>query len=404
MSMHHWTVHAKVEFPIPPPDVRTRGGQSQPFHAQLRNVSFALIYFMGFPAIWSTLQPFQICIYNSKFSKWTFSNDSQLMGKRFITNFHASLESTCKSRISNTSTRCQNQGGQSQPFDATLRNVSFALIYFMGFPAIWSTLQPFQICIYNSKFSKWTFSNDSQLMGKRFITNFHASLESTCKSRISNTSTRCQNQGGQSQPFNAQLRNVSFALIYFMGFPAIWSTLQPFQICIYNSKFSKWTFSNDSQLIGKRFITNVHASLDSTCKSRISNTSTRCQNQGGQSQPFNATLRNVSFALIYFMGFPAIWSTLQPFQICIYNSKFSKWTFSNDSQLMGKRFLTNLCSSLETTCKSRISNTSTRCQNQGGSITTFRCSTQKCKFCIDIFYGVSCNMKHITAISNLHLQ
>ena len=197
-----------------------------------------------------------------------------------------------------------------------------------------------------------------------------SSLESTCKSRISNTSTRCQNQG-VNQPYNAQLRNVSLALIYFMGFPAIWSTLQPFQICIYNSKFSKWTFSNDSQLMGKRFLTNLCSSLETTCKSRISNTSTRCQNQRGQSQPFDAQLRNVSFALIYFMGFPAIWSTLQPFQICIYNSKFSKWTFSNDSQLMGKRFITNFHASLESTCKSRI--TSTRCQNQGGSITTFRC-------------------------------
>ena len=217
MSMHHWRVHATVEFPIPPPDVRTRRVNHNLSMLQLRNVSFALIYFMGFPAIWSTLQPFQICIYNSKFSKWTFSNDSQLIGKRFITNFHASLDSTCKSRISNTSTRCQNQGGQSQPFDAQLRNVSFALIYFMGFPAIWSTLQPFQICIYNSKFSKWTFSNDSQLIGKRFITNFHASLESTCKSRISNTSTRCQNQRDQLQPFDATTQKSRFCIDIFYG-------------------------------------------------------------------------------------------------------------------------------------------------------------------------------------------
>ena len=36
-------------------------------------------------------------------------------------------------------------------FDADLRNVSFALISFMGFPAILSTLQPFQMCIYNRK-------------------------------------------------------------------------------------------------------------------------------------------------------------------------------------------------------------------------------------------------------------
>ena len=30
--------------------------------------------------------------------------------------------------------------------------------------------------------------------------------------------------------------------------------------------------------------------------------------------------------------------------------------------------------------------------------------TQKWKFCIDIFYGVSFNIKHITAISNLYFQ
>ena len=42
----------------------------------------------------------------------------------------------------------------------------------------------------------------------------------------------------------------------------------------------------------------------------------------------------------------------------------------------------------------------------GGCQSSFKfwCWTQKCKFCIDIFDGVSCNIKHITAISNLHLQ
>ena len=80
-------------------------------------------------------------------------------------------------------------------FDADLRNVSFALISFMGFPAILSTLQPFHVYIYNRKYSKLTFSNDSQLMGNRFMANLHASLESTCKSRISKIATRCQNWG-----------------------------------------------------------------------------------------------------------------------------------------------------------------------------------------------------------------
>ena len=190
---------------------------------------------MGFPAILSRLQPFQICIYNRKHSKLTFSNGSQLMGKRFMANLHASLESTCNSKISKIYIRCQNWGGQS-PFtmsrlnlswkilgeiligqmggliishqmsepggvhtttlDAELRNASFALISFMGFPAILSTLQPFQICNYNRKYSKLTFSNGCQLMNKRFMANLHASLESTCKSRISKIYIRCQNWGG----------------------------------------------------------------------------------------------------------------------------------------------------------------------------------------------------------------
>ena len=111
ICIHHWRVHAKVKFPISSPDVRT-GGSITTFDAELRNVSFALISFMGFPAILSTLQPFQICIYSRKYNKLTFSNDSQLIRKRFIAKLYASLESTCKSRISNTSTRCQN-GGQS---------------------------------------------------------------------------------------------------------------------------------------------------------------------------------------------------------------------------------------------------------------------------------------------------
>ena len=139
------------------------------------------------------IQPFQICIYKRIYSKWTFSNGSQVMGKRFMANLHASLDSTCKSRISNISTRCQNWGvNHLSTFDAELRYVSFTLISFMGFPAILSALQPFQIYIYKRIYSKWTFSNGSPLMGKRFMANLHASLESTCKSRISKISTRCQ--------------------------------------------------------------------------------------------------------------------------------------------------------------------------------------------------------------------
>ena len=85
-----------------------------------------------------------------------------------------SLESTCKSRIFSIGSRCQNGGliifhyvqakselkilgkilvqkgevNHLSTFDADLRNVSFALISFMGFPAILSALQPFQMYIY----------------------------------------------------------------------------------------------------------------------------------------------------------------------------------------------------------------------------------------------------------------
>ena len=113
-----------------------------------------------------------------------------------MANLHVPLEITCKSRISKIYTRCQNWGEvHSTAFDAEPRNVSFTLISFMGFPAILSALQPFQICIYNRTNSKLTFSNGSQLMEKGFMPNLHASLESTCKSRISEISTRCQNWG-----------------------------------------------------------------------------------------------------------------------------------------------------------------------------------------------------------------
>ena len=90
-------------------------------------------------------------------------------------------------------------GVNSTTFDPELRNESFALISFMGFPTILSTLLTFQICIFNRKNSKLTFSNGSQLMGIWFMANLHASLDSTCKSRISKISTRCQNGGSIPQ-------------------------------------------------------------------------------------------------------------------------------------------------------------------------------------------------------------
>ena len=87
-------------------------------------------------------------------------------------------------------------GVHSTTFDLELRDERFTLISFMGFLVILSALQPLQICIFNRKNSRLTFSNGPQLMGKRFMANLHESLDSTCKSRISQISTRCQILGG----------------------------------------------------------------------------------------------------------------------------------------------------------------------------------------------------------------
>ena len=208
-----------------------------------------------------------------------------------------------QSRISKISTRCQNWGVHSTTCDPELRNESCALISFMGFPAILSALQPFQICISNrKKYSKLTFSNGSQMMGKKFMVNLHISLESTCKSRISKISTRCQNWEVHSTTCDPELRYESCALISFMGFPAILSALQPFQICISNRKNTNLSFSNDSQLMGKRFMANLHASLESTCiKKRISKISTRCQNLGSTPQLviLNSEMKVVHWHLLW---------------------------------------------------------------------------------------------------------
>ena len=92
--MHHWTVHAKVEF--------------QKFSCWVRGVhSTTLILnwemkdLHWYPAILSALQSSAFSI--QKNSKLTFSNGPQLMEKRFMANCHASLDSTCKSRISKLS-------------------------------------------------------------------------------------------------------------------------------------------------------------------------------------------------------------------------------------------------------------------------------------------------------------
>ena len=197
-------------------------------------------------------------------------------------------------------------------FDPELRNERFTLISFMGFPAILSALWPFQICICNRKNRKFTFSNGPQLMGIMFMANLYASLDSTCKSRTEQISTRCQirgsfpqllilnleinlkifQYGGHSTTFDPELRNERFTFIPFMRFPVVLSTLQPFQICICNRKNRKFTFSNGSQPMGKRSMANLHASLDSTCKVEFNKFPTDVKSRGAHSTTFDPDLRD----------------------------------------------------------------------------------------------------------------
>ena len=112
ICMHHWRVHAEVELLRFPPDVRNRKGRSIIFHhvqakSELKTFrwhpgqsdlggfqSFFNFWswtqkckilhwylLMWFPAILSTLKPFQICIHMINYSTLTLSNGYQLMGK-----------------------------------------------------------------------------------------------------------------------------------------------------------------------------------------------------------------------------------------------------------------------------------------------------------------------------------
>ena len=119
--MHHCRVHAKVEFPRFLPDVRTGGSIPQSTH----NTHLTSVKCGTEMMLWSNVNAF-----------WTIG-----------------------------------WGVHSTTFDAEVRNVSFALISFMGFPAIFSTLQLFQICIYNSTYSKlnilrWLSADGGKVNGK----------------------------------------------------------------------------------------------------------------------------------------------------------------------------------------------------------------------------------------------
>ena len=142
--------------------------------------------------------------------------------KKFIANLHASLDSRCKSRISKISTRCP-WGVHSPTFDPEHRNEfnNFSNLWGNQFSNFWSWTEKCKIyidifywvscnikhitaisnCILNRKYSTLTCSNGPQLMGERFMANLHASLDSTCKSRISKMSAKCQIWGVHSMPF-----------------------------------------------------------------------------------------------------------------------------------------------------------------------------------------------------------
>ena len=119
-------------------------------------------------------------------------------------------------------------------------------------------------------------------MVKRFVANLHASLESTCRSRFSKISTRCQNLGESQSSFTMFRLNLNWKIlgdIVISPFSNDWGV----KSCI-SRTYSKLTFSKYSQLMGNKFVVNLHASLKSTCKIRISKISPRCQNLEGRSQ------------------------------------------------------------------------------------------------------------------------
>ena len=191
------------------------------------------------------------------------------MGKRFMAILHVSLGSTCKSRISKISTRSQIWGEGSIP-QILILNWEMNSKFFSNpgegpFHNFWSWTQKW-IQIF---FQSWRRSIPQLLiLNSEMNSNFFPILEKV-------HSTTC----------DPELRNERFTLISFVGFPAILSSLQPFQICICNRKNRKLTFSNGPQLMGKQLVANLHASLDGTCKSRISKMSTRCQIWGEGSIP-----------------------------------------------------------------------------------------------------------------------
>ena len=173
------------------------------------------------------------------------------MGKRFISNLHASLDSICKGRIFKISTRCQNWG--SIPQFLTLKsemNSKFFQSWRGPFHNFWPWTQ------------KWTL---------KFFQSWGGSIP-------------------QLLILNSEIKVWHWYLLW--GFLQYWVHYRHFKFAFSIQKKVKLTFSNGSQLMGKRFMANLHASLDSICKSRISKISTRCQNWEVHSTTFDTELRN----------------------------------------------------------------------------------------------------------------
>ena len=161
-----WThkMHSK-NFPI-------LGIHSTTFHLELRNERFILISFMGFPTILSTLQPFQICIFNRQYSnilKWPSADLEKVLWQicMYHWTIHVKVEfpkfpSDVRSKggpfknFRSWTQKCIQKIFQSwespfHNFSSWTQKWKIYIDILYGFPTILSTLQPFQICIFNRK-------------------------------------------------------------------------------------------------------------------------------------------------------------------------------------------------------------------------------------------------------------
>ena len=156
---------------------------------------------------------------------------------------------------------------------------------------------------FQQKIEYINISNVPQVMEKWFMANLHTSLDSTWKSRISIISTRCQNLewGSIQQLFilksemnlkifpiwgcfipqllilNSEMKDLHWYLIWLSCNIKHITAISNLH---FNRKQSTLTYSNVPQVMKKWFMANLHASLDSTWKSRISIISTRFRLEG----------------------------------------------------------------------------------------------------------------------------